>query len=39
MADSLGGSVLVAELLNEATAFALHQSIQLYKAASLYKKY
>ena len=36
MAGSSGGSVLVAELLNE--AIALHQSIQLYQAASLYKK-
>ncbi|MGY8936601.1 MAG: hypothetical protein ACKVG6_11040 [Alphaproteobacteria bacterium] len=36
MADSSGGSILVAEFYNE--AIALHQSIQLYQAASLYKK-
>jgi hypothetical protein len=36
MADSSGRSILVAEFFNE--AIALHQSIQLYQAASLYKK-
>jgi hypothetical protein len=36
MADSSDGSVLVAELLNE--AISLQRSIQLYQAALLYKK-